>query len=323
MLRACCVPLITTLIAGAWLSGCGDSAEESSVVSISHSRPIDLDPAGVPDARAAEVVWLVYTPLLTYRHAEGREGVQLLPGLAEELPEISPDGTEYSLSLRDELQYSDGTAVEPGDFEHAIKRALHRDPASARSLGSIAGVRDYLRGGDPQAEISGIEAGADGEISISLRSADPQLTRVLAMPLTAPVPTAAGFADLSRDPPPGVGAYAIGEIEAGGGFTLERSSTFAEQEIPEIPVGAIDTISVEVIGDREQQAQAVLDNKLDYMQDRPPAMLRPTVLEQASDRYDEQPRGSSFFSERIQADEALFHPVYGNDYSSWVLRDGE
>ena len=69
-------------------------------------------------------MWLVYTPLLTYRHAEGERGSELIPGLAERLPEISADGMTYRLRLREGLKYSDGTAVKASDFEHTVKRLL-------------------------------------------------------------------------------------------------------------------------------------------------------------------------------------------------------
>ena len=56
-------------------------------------------------------MWLVYTPLLTYPHEEGAAGIELIPGLAEDLPEVSADGLTYTFQLRDGLTYSDGTDV--------------------------------------------------------------------------------------------------------------------------------------------------------------------------------------------------------------------
>ena len=44
-----------------------------------------------------EAIWLAYTPLLTYRHAEGESGLELIPGLASDLPEVSADGRAYRL----------------------------------------------------------------------------------------------------------------------------------------------------------------------------------------------------------------------------------
>ncbi len=85
------------------------------------SQPDYLDPALSYTVNGIEPLWLVYTPLLTYAHEEGEAGTELIPGLAEDLPEISEDGLEYKFQLRDGLKYSDGTDVKASDFEHTIQ----------------------------------------------------------------------------------------------------------------------------------------------------------------------------------------------------------
>jgi peptide/nickel transport system substrate-binding protein len=78
-------------------------------------------------------------------------------------------------------------------------------------------------------------------------------------------------------------------------FVLEKNPEFEALGIPEIPVPAIDKITTQIIKNANQQAQDVLDNKLDYMQDPPPADLKPTVLEQAPDRYEEYTTSSTYY----------------------------
>ena len=34
-------------------------------------------------------------------------------------------------------------------------------------------------------------------------------------------------------------------------------------------------------------------------------------------------RVATFFSERMDPESAIFHPLFGNDYSSWQLKQGE
>ena len=58
---------------------------------------------------------------------------------------------------------------------------------------------------------------------------------------------------------------------------------------------ALDKITTQIIKNASQQAQDVLDNKLDYMQDPPPADLKPTVIEQADDRYEEFATSSTYY----------------------------
>src|ERR687898_3642572 len=82
--------------------GGGGEAKKGGSITISQTSQLDyLDPALTYTVNGIEPLWLVYTPLLTYRHVEGQEGSELIPGLAEDLPEISSDGMTYTLTLRD------------------------------------------------------------------------------------------------------------------------------------------------------------------------------------------------------------------------------
>jgi peptide/nickel transport system substrate-binding protein len=90
--RALLVSAIAVVLA--W-SGCGDdegdqggTGKQGGSITISHtSQPDFLDPALSFSLNGWEALWIVYTPLLTYAHEEGRAGTRLIPGLAEELPE--------------------------------------------------------------------------------------------------------------------------------------------------------------------------------------------------------------------------------------------
>src|ERR1044072_8653290 len=82
-------------------SGGGGDAKSGGSITISQtSQPDYLDPALTYTVNGIEPLWLVYTPLLTYKHAEGEEGQQLIPGVAEDLPKISDDGKTYELTVR-------------------------------------------------------------------------------------------------------------------------------------------------------------------------------------------------------------------------------
>src|SRR3954451_14121375 len=86
------------------LAGCGGSSGGDKGITIAETaQPDSLDPAVGYTVNALEPGWLVYTPLLTYRHASGQAGTQLQPGLAEALPRVSADGRTYRLKLRQGL----------------------------------------------------------------------------------------------------------------------------------------------------------------------------------------------------------------------------
>ena len=109
------------------IAGCGDEPrgrEGGSITIGISSQPDSLDPALAYTGEAWESLWLVYTPLLTYSHEEGTKGTRLIPGLAQELPQISDGGRTYKLTLRPNLTYSDGSPVRASDFENSVKRVL-------------------------------------------------------------------------------------------------------------------------------------------------------------------------------------------------------
>jgi peptide/nickel transport system substrate-binding protein len=289
--------LVAAAAFGTAIAACGaDEAEPGSITVSQTSQPDRLDPALSFSINGLEPMWLVYTPLLTYRHAEGTEGAELIPGLATDLPEISSDGRTYSLELREGLEYSDGRPVMASDFEHTIERVLYLQSAGASFFTGIAGAEQYLNAHDSSADIAGIRANDETRrITIELNQPDAAFQNILAMVFAGLVPGDTPFKNMTQDPPPGVGPYVITESEPNRQFVLERNPTFDELDIPDIPTGSLERITTRIVGSEREQAEDVLDDSLDYMQDPPPADLKPTILEQASDRYEEHPTGTTYY----------------------------
>ena len=292
-------------VAALAIGACGSDGDEGSTasggeggeVTISQtSQPDFLDPALTYTVNGIEPLWLVYTPLLTYVRAEGAEGAELIPGLAEDLPKISEDGKTYELKLRDGLKYSDGTPVVASDFEHAVKRVLNLESGGASFFERIVGATDYESAGDPEADISGIETDdKTGEITIEIEEPYAAFSNVLGLWFAAPVPGDTPFKNMTNDPPPGVGPYMVTESVPNRQFVMERNEEFDKLNLPDIPSAHVDKITTEIVKNANQQAQDVLDGELDYMQDPPPSDLLPTVREQAADRYSESVASSTYY----------------------------
>src|SRR5215207_439125 len=137
--------------------GGGGGGKKGGSITISQtSQPDYMDPALTYTVNGIEPLWLVYTPLITYARKEGQAGAKLIPGLAEDLPDISADGKTYKLKLREGLKYSDGSPVKASDFEHAIKRVLNLESGGSAFYLVIEGAQDYLDAGKPEGDISGI-----------------------------------------------------------------------------------------------------------------------------------------------------------------------
>jgi peptide/nickel transport system substrate-binding protein len=277
--------------------GGGEGAKKGGSITISQtSQPDYLDPALMYTVNAIEPAWLVYTPLITYAREEGAAGSKLIPGLAEALPEISEDGMTYKLKLRSGLKYSDGSPVKASDFEHSIKRVLNLESGGSAFYLGIEGAQEYLDKGKADGDISGITTDdKTGDITIKLGAPDGSFSHVLAMWFAALVPSDTPFKNLTEDPPPGVGPYMFTESVPNRQFVMKKNPNFTDDTIPDVPTGNIDTITTKIVKSPQRQAQDVINGQLDYMQDPPPADLKPEVKAKYSDRYKEYTTASTYY----------------------------
>lgn len=304
-----CVTFACAAIFG--LASCGGGDEPTptgktggTIKTAYTSFPDFLDPALSYTQEGWQTLWTVYTPLLTYKHAEGAEGATVVPGLAEAMPEISDDGTVYKLKLRDGLRYSDGRAVKASDFEHAIKRVLHLGSGGSAFFLAIEGAEQYVESGRARADIAGIVTDdATGDITITLTEPDGRFPYILAMSFAALVPGDTPFENQTSSPPPGVGPYKLDDVRINRGYALVKVPTF---DVADQAVGKLDRIEVEVIKNRRRQTQDTIDNAIDYMLDPPaPDQLRDVRAEYGDTRYSEHVTNSTYFF-FLNSDEAPF-----------------
>ena len=260
------------------------------------SSPDYMDPALTYTVEGWNAQWVVYTPLLTYRHTEGAEGAELIPGLAEDLPEISEDGLTYKLKLRDGLKFSDGTPVKASDFEHTIKRVLNLESGGSAFYLPIVGAEDYLKAGKPKADIEGIETNDEtGEITIRLTERIGSFDYVLAMNFAGLVPSDTPFRNMTRNPPPGVGPYKITSSVPNRGFTLEKVPEFADFGIEDVPTGHLDKIDVTIVKNQQRQTDDIINNEVDYLIDPPPADRMREVQDKAEGRFEPYVTNSTYY----------------------------
>ena len=298
---------VATVVASALLiAACGGGADDGSsggsdgkakdggsITIAETSQPDFLDPALTYTVNGIEPLWLVYTPLLTYPHEEGAAGSRLVPGLAEDMPKISKDDRTYQLTLRKGLKYSDGSPVKASDFEHAVKRVLNLESGGSAFFLGITGAQDYVDAGTCDGDITGITADdKTGDITIKLDEPDGSFSNVLAMWFVGLVPGDTPCKNLTQQPPPGVGIYKVTESVPNRQFVLEKNKYW---NLPGFPKGHVDKITVKIVKNAERQAQDVISGEVDFMQDPPPADIKPEVKSKYSDRYREITTASTFY----------------------------
>lgn len=283
----------------ALLASCGsDEPAAGGTVKVAMSSfPDFLDPQLSYTVEGWESLWLVYTPLLTYRHEPGDAGTEVIPGLAEDLPDVSDDGKTYSLRLRDGIRYSDGTPIRASDFEYAVERMFDLNSPGSPFYTDIVGAPAYQRGETD--DIAGIEADDDsGEITIELTKARGTFPNELGLMFVAPVPQDTPRDEQqTRQPPPATGPYMITQVDPRHGFTLERNPEFdtISGAGADIPAGNVDRIQAEVVENPSSQVTQVERNQTDFMVDPPPADRLPEVRSQYADRFREEVPISTYF----------------------------
>lgn len=300
--------LVAALAAAALLglTGCGsdddgdpggdtNTATGGTATAYYTSFPDYLDPALSYTVEGWQALWVVYTPLLTYKHEEGIEGSELIPGLARALPKITDGGKTYTLQLREGLTYSDGSPVKASDFEHAIKRVLNLESGGSAFYEGIEGAEDYLKAGKARGDISGIETDdATGTIVIRLTEPDGRFPFALAQVFAAPVPSDTPFENQTKSPPPGVGAFKITDVNGTRGFTLTKNKNF--DGFDGVPTAKLDRMKVTVVKDARRQGQDILDNKVDYIIDPPVREQLREIRQRAADRFEEFTTISTYYA---------------------------
>jgi peptide/nickel transport system substrate-binding protein len=251
----------------------GESKEGGILKATYASFPDYMDPQLSYTAEGWTAMGEVYIPLLTYKHANGVEASEVVPGLAKELPKVSNGGKTYTLFLRPGLKYSDGKPVKASDFPYAIERLFKVNSGGSPFYTGIVGAEQFSK--TKKGGIPGIKADdKTGEISITLDKPRGTFENELALMFAAPVPQGTPNEDLSANPPPGTGPYMLVNVKPGQGWEYERNPEWAKTNsalLPEYPTGTIDGAEVDVIRNPQTQVNDIEQGKYDWMQNPVPA----------------------------------------------------
>lgn len=255
------------------LAGCGSggSQQHGTLRGTVLSFPESLDPGLNFSLEGATALADTYLPLLTYEHASGKAGTELIPGLAEALPKIDRGGRRYTLKLRPGLKYSDGTPVRASDFRFAVERLIRLNSAGTAFYMNIVGAERFAE--TKKGGIAGIEADDEsGQITIRLNEPDGSFSYVLALMYGALLPPDTPVEDQTADPPPATGPYVIAKVRPGHGWEYERNPVWASdngEAMPQLPGGHVDRIEFEVQTNPTTQVDEVEKGKVDWMKNPP------------------------------------------------------
>lgn len=269
------------LIAGAalGLAACGSGSSSSgggkeggALEGAYTSFPDYLDPQISYTAEGWTAMYNTYIPLLTFKHAAGKEGSEVVPGLAKAMPKISNGEKTYTLELRKGLKYSDGTPVKASDFKNAVERIFLVNSGGSSFYTDIVGAEKFAEtksGGIPGI----VTDDKTGKITINLIKPRGTFTDELATPFTAPVPANTPDKDQSASPPPATGPYEIVNSDPGRGWNYERNPQWDKNNgklMPDLPGGYLDKINITVMRNQSTQVNDIESGKLNWVFDPPP-----------------------------------------------------
>jgi peptide/nickel transport system substrate-binding protein len=283
---------ITALTIG--IAACGGdnqgatTAEGGGDINITlNSFPDYIDPQLSYTLEGWEVLWNVYTPLLTYKHERGEAGTEVVPGLAEAMPEISADGKTYKLKLRANMKYSDGTPIKASDFTYAIQRLFKTESGGSVFYDVIVGAKDYAEG--RAQTISGIRTDDNtGDITIALEAPNGTFNNILGLMFAAPIPPNTPMEDATNNPPPSSGPFMISSVDAPRTLTMERNPQFQtvkDAGADEVADAGVDKITVTENKNNSAQVTDVEQNRVDFMLDPVASDRLQEVKNQFGDRF--------------------------------------
>lgn len=286
------VVCVTALTFGVGACGGDDSASGGATggdINVTMtSFPDYVDPQLSYTVEGWETMYNVYVPLLTYKHAKGEAGTEVVPGLASDMPEVSPDGKTYKLKLRQNMKYSDGTPIKASDFTYAIQRLFKANSGGSVFFETIAGATEYANGGADT--ISGIVTDdATGDITITLVDANGTFEQLLALPFSALVPPSTPLdKDATNDPPPASGPFMISSVQAPQTMTMERNPNFKtvkDAGATEVADAQVDKITVTQNKSNTAQVTDIEQDRTDFMHDPPDADRLSEVKSRYGDRF--------------------------------------
>jgi len=195
------------------------------------------------------------------------------PAMAASLPEISEDGTVYTITIREGLLWSDGDDLTAEDFALGIQRTCNPENAGEYQyvLTGIVGCDAHYGADEFNAALEAlvsVEARNDTTLVITIAQEQPTFAIILSLWMTFPAP--AHLLPNSSDPWPDVGPGAPAALAYNGPYMLSAYSPGDSAELVPNPnwVGDIeptlDKITLRFIDDFSVANNAFRTGEVDF-----------------------------------------------------------
>jgi ABC-type transport system substrate-binding protein len=158
------------------------------IVLVREEDPDFLDPALSYGVYTYPMDGAVFRSLIGYAHAPGPAGGELVPELAESLPDVREGGTLYCLKIRANARFGAPLHrhITAADMRYSIRRLFRVNCPGVTFYRHIVGAEDMLAGRD--SALAGVIARGDS-LYIRITRPDATFKYLLAMPFMSPIPS--------------------------------------------------------------------------------------------------------------------------------------
>ena len=208
----------------------GDGPKAGGTINVAfQAEPVTLDPAISWDVSGWTVEDSVFNALYRYAPKSGVEGTELIPDLAVDMPQISADGTTYTIKLRPDAKFAPPVdrAVTADDVKYSFERMMTspRCPATYFYEG-VVGASEAVAG--KTRTISGVKVVDPQTIEFQLKSPDLSFLYALSMEFCDVVPkewVAKWGKNINRHPL-GTGPFSMTEWTTGRQIKLVKNPNY-------------------------------------------------------------------------------------------------
>jgi ABC-type transport system substrate-binding protein len=207
------VLVVVALVARSWPSegavGSPVVATDPGTVTILAGAPASIDPAHHGDLGSASFVSQLYESLTAVDPS-----LVVRPALAESWT-VEDGGKRVTFTLREGLQFSDGTPLTADDVVHSWRRLFDpTDPSPLASLiADVTGARNLLSGRSTDVTTLGVSADGERRVVVDLERGGGDLPAIVSGAPFAIVPRSTGDGEIAPAPGSQVGS---------GGYVLSR-----------------------------------------------------------------------------------------------------
>lgn len=215
----------------------------------------------------------VYDGLVAFRKAPGSAAFEVVPDLAEAIPQPENGGRRYVFKLRKGIRFSNGRELTVDDVVASFRRIFKLSgPTSGTFYNGIVGAEACLKTPATCTLAGGVVADAKaGTVTINLVAPDAEIFQKLAFPHAVVLPADSPAQDVGVTPLPGTGAYRFVSYDPKKQLKLARNPHFRLWSADAQPDGYVDEVDYDFGLPDEDQVTAIANGQADWMFDPLPA----------------------------------------------------